>query len=286
MNLCYFVSDLHGRYERFEKLFRFVKSEKPSALFIGGDIFPHAMNIKMKNGNAEDFLTDFLICNLLDLKKTLGNDYPEIFLILGNDDGKFRESDIIEYSKEGLFHYMHFERKSYLGFDIYGYSYIPPTPFRLKDWEKYDVSQFVDPGCSGPEDGWHSQEVNKDELKYSTIAGDLKSYITESDLSKTVILFHSPPYNTNLDRAALDGVMVDYVPVDTHIGSIAIRKFIESRQPYLTLHGHCHESSRLTGEWKDNIGNTLCLSSAYEAPALAIVKFDIFNPSAAVREIL
>lgn len=286
MNLCFFVSDLHGRYERFEKLFRSVKSEKPSALFIGGDIFPHAMNLKGQAGDAEDFLSGFFIENLKDLKKSLGNSYPEIFLILGNDDGKFRENEMIEYSQDGFFQYCHFEKKSFSGFDIYGYSYIPPSPFRLKDWEKYDVSQFVDPGCSGPEDGWHSQDVNKDELKYSTIAGDLKSYITESDLSKSVILFHSPPYNTNLDRADLDGVMVDYVPVDTHIGSIAIRKFIESRQPYLTLHGHCHESSRLTGEWKEYIGNTFCLSSAYESPALAIVKFDIYNPSACIREIL
>lgn len=286
MNLCLFVSDLHGRFDRFEKLFRQVKIHKPSALFIGGDIFPHAMDLKGKDGNAGDFLSGFFMENLTGLKKFLGDSYPEIFLILGNDDGKFRENDMIEYSEEGFFHYCHFEKKSFLEFDIYGYSYIPPSPFRLKDWEKYDVSQFVDPGCSGPEEGWHSQEVNKDELKYSTIAGDLNTYVKETDLSKSIFLFHSPPYDTNLDRAALDGVMIDHVPVDPHIGSIAIRKFIESRQPYLTLHGHCHESSRLTGEWKDYIGNTLCISAALERPDLAIVKFDINNPKKCEREIL
>lgn len=286
MKLCFFVSDLHGKFERFEKLFRHVKVHRPSALFIGGDIFPHAMDLKGVNGNAQDFLSGFIIKNLFDLKNFLGNMYPEIFLILGNDDGKFRENDIIEYSREGYFNYVHLKRKTFSGFDIYGYSYIPPTPFRLKDWEKYDVSRFVDPGCTGPDEGWHSTDVNKEDLKYSTIAGDLKSYVKETDLSKSVFLFHSPPYDTNLDRAALDGVMVDFVPVDPHIGSIAVRKFIENKQPYLTLHGHCHESSRLTGEWKDKIGNTLCLSAAYEAPSLAIIKFDILNPSASVREIL
>jgi Icc-related predicted phosphoesterase len=286
MELCYFVSDLHGDYVRFEKLFRSVKSEKPSVLFIGGDIFPHAMSLKGRAGVVEDFLSGFFIENLRDLKKSLGNLYPEIFLILGNDDGKFRENDMLEYSEKGFFHYCHLEKKSFKGFDIYGYSYIPPSPFRLKDWEKYDVSQFVDPGCTGPEDGWHSQEVNKDELKYSTIAGDLNSYAKEIDLSKSIFLFHSPPYDTNLDRAALDGAMIDHAPVDPHIGSIAIRKFIESKQPYLTLHGHCHESSRLTGKWKDKIGNTLCLSAALERPELAIIKFDIYNPGNCIREIL
>lgn len=40
-----------------------------------------------------------------------------------------------------------------------------------------------------------------------------------------------------------------YAPMDVHVGSIALRRFIEARQPLLTLHGHVHESARLTGSW-------------------------------------
>jgi len=283
MTLCFFVSDLHGRFSRFERLFELIKRDKPSGLFIGGDIFPHLMNIKGKDDKAIDFLNDFFLKNLRDLKNRMGEDYPEVFLILGNDDGKFREEEIVENSDKGLYHYVHSRKINFKGYDIYGYSYIPPTPFRLKDWEKYDISRYVDPGCTAPEDGWHSKEAEYSQGNYSTIAEDLKLLAQDEDLSKSVFLFHSPPYNTNLDRAALDGVMIDHVPVDPHIGSIAIRKFIETRQPYLTLHGHCHESSRLTGFWRERIGVTESFSAAIEPPVLAVVRFELEDLSGAFR---
>ena len=90
----------------------------------------------------------------------------------------------------------------------------------------------------------------------------------------SIFLFHSPPYQTNLDRAALDGKMFDHVPLDVNVGSIAIRRFIENKQPLLTLHGHIHESSEITGFWSDKIGNTVLFSAAYNKPELAVVKFN------------
>ena len=89
-----------------------------------------------------------------------------------------------------------------------------------------------------------------------------------------------------LDRAALDGVAVEHAPLDLHIGSIAIRRFIEARQPRLTLHGHVHESARLTGAWQQRIGRTLCLSAAHDGPELALVRFDLDDPDQATRELL
>ncbi|HUU04736.1 MAG TPA: hypothetical protein VMZ49_02545, partial [Patescibacteria group bacterium] len=74
-----------------------------------------------------------------------------------------------------------------------------------------------------------------------------------------------------LDRAALDGRQVDSVPLDVHVGSIAIRRFIETRQPLVTLHGYVHESARLTGSWQEKIGRTFCFSAAHDGPELAVV---------------
>ena len=91
---------------------------------------------------------------------------------------------------------------------------------------------------------------------------------------------------TNLDRAALDGRMVDHVPVDVNVGSIAMRRFIEDRQPLLTLHGHMHESARLTGSWRDVIGGTHCFTGAHDGPELALVRFDLDDPGAATRELI
>ena len=273
MGLCFFVSDLHGSNARFEKLFQKIAEDKPEILFLGGDIFPNPFSQDWQN---KDFLEDFLINGLRDLKKKIGNEFPRIFLILGNDDVRSDENRIIKYEKEGIWEYIHNKKVDINGYSVYGYSFIPPSPFRLKDWEKYDVSRYVDLGCVSPEEGVRTVEVTDYEKKYSTIKKDLQEFITTDDLSKTIILFHSPPYKTKLDRAALDGRSIDHVPLDVNVGSIAIRDFIKIRSPYLTLHGHIHESTRLMGDFMDKINNTIMLNAAHEdREELCLIKFQI-----------
>jgi Icc-related predicted phosphoesterase len=80
--------------------------------------------------------------------------------------------------------------------------------------------------------------------------------------------------------------MVDHAPVDVHVGSIAIRRFIETRQPLVTLHGHIHESARLTGSWRQQIGRTWALSAAHDGAELALVRFDPREPANATRELI
>jgi Icc-related predicted phosphoesterase len=212
--------------------------------------------------------------------------YPEVFLILGNDDPAATVPSFMDGDSLGLWHYAH-NRKIVLGESaVYGYCCVPPTPFRLKDWERYDVSRYCDPGCSSPEEGTRSIAVEEYDCQWGTIEKDLIALAKTDDLHDAVFLFHSPPYDTCLDRAALDGKSVDHVPLDVHIGSIAIRRFIEARQPRLTLHGHVHESARITGEWKTRLGRTVCLGAAHDGPELAIVRFDLSEPGNATRELI
>ncbi|MBI2071801.1 MAG: hypothetical protein HYT81_01985, partial [Gemmatimonadetes bacterium] len=95
-----------------------------------------------------------------------------------------------------------------------------------------------------------------------------------------------PPFDTALDRAGLDSRSVDHVPLDVHVGSIAVRQFIETRQPPVSLHGHVHESARLTGRWSERIGRTHAFSAAHDGPELALVRFDPDNLERASRELL
>jgi Icc-related predicted phosphoesterase len=101
-----------------------------------------------------------------------------------------------------------------------------------------------------------------------------------------VFLFHTPPFETSLDRAATDDKTVDHVPLDLHVGSIAVRRFIEARQPLVTLHGHIHESARLTGSWRYRLGRTYAFSAAHDGPELALVSFDLTDLDSATRELL
>lgn len=264
---CFFVSDLHGKPDKYIKLFNSIKDESPEIVFLGGDLLPHSYL-------HSNFIKDFLIKNLLDLKSKMGENNPRIFLILGNDDAKSEEQEIINYSKEGIWEYINFRSVELSKFCVYGYCYTPPSPFLLKDWEKYDVSRYIDPGCISPEEGKRTVEISIEEKKYSTMKKDLDTLFDQQNINNDIILFHGPPYKTNLDRAALDNKFIEHIPLDVHVGSVAIRKLIELKQPKLTLHGHIHESSRLTGSWKDNIGNTRCFSAAYDGKELALIKFD------------
>ncbi len=235
--------------------------------------------------DQEDFLLDFVFPELRTLKYELGGDYPGVFVILGNDDPRYHETLLQDAEKEGLLHYMHGRKAEYGPFSIYGYSSIPPSPFQLKDWERYDVSRFVDPGCLSPEEGHRTAGPEGRTIRFTTIAGELAELTGDDDLSNAICLFHCPPYNSNLDRADLDGKQVDHAPLDVHIGSIAIQKFIAERQPLLTLHGHVHESCTLTGRWQDQSGRTVSFSAATEKPQLALVRFDPHDPGSASREL-
>lgn len=282
MDLCFFVTDLHGHKYRYEKLFSSIISQKPKIVFLGGDLLP---SFASKEFLEEDFFDDFLVKTLLEIKSKLKEAYPKIYVIMGNDDPRINEKEILNAEKKGVWEYIHFKKTKYKNYDIYGYSFIPPTPFLLKDWEKYDVSTYVDPGCVHPTEGYRSVKSDVD-IRYSNIKKDIELLIQNEDLSKSIFLFHSPPYKTYLDRAALDNQSIDYVPLDVHVGSIAIKRFIEEKQPYITLHGHIHESSKITGFWNQNIKNTFSCSAAIDEKKLAIISFNLQDISSAKRIII
>jgi Icc-related predicted phosphoesterase len=282
-----FASDMHGREDGYRKLFSLVRRERPQAVFLGGDLLPPGSLLfaRGRSGQA-GFLQGFLMPGLQALRDSLREEYPRFFLILGNDDARSEEAAFRENERSGLWQYMHFRKFRFGPYAVYGYSCVPPTPFALKDWERYDVSRFVDPGSIPPEEGRFSVEVAEEEKGLPTIQDDLLALGGDEPLSRAIFLFHSPPYLTRLDRAALDGRQVDGAPLDVHVGSIAIRRFIEERQPLVTLHGHVHESARLTGSWQEKIGATHCFSAAHDGPELAVVSFDPAKPESAIRRLL
>ena len=284
---CFFATDLHGHTDRYDKLFRAMAEEAPRAVFLGGDLLPSAL-LPRSGGDPRhtDFLNDYLAVELGRLRRRLGERYPRIFAILGNDDGRFEEAAVLELAARGLWTYAHDRRATIDGRSVYGYAYVPPTPFLLKDWERYDVSRYVDPGCVSPEEGMRSVPVSAQETRHRTIQADLERLAGADDLGEAIFLFHTPPYRTALDRAALDGRKVDHVPLDVHVGSIAVQRFIEERQPLLTLHGHIHESARLTGTWRDRIGRTHLIGAAHDGPELSLVRFDPGDLEGATRTLL
>jgi len=287
LTVCFFFSDLHGDKKRLEKLFQACAAEPPDAIFFGGDLLPSASQLFSSRGfDHADFITDYLVKRFKKLRNELKTKFPRIFIILGNDDGQSAESSILDAEAEGIWEYVHNKKVFFEEYSVFGYSFVPPTPFLMKDWEKYDVSRHVDPGSVSPEEGMRTFPVSKNSLKYSTIEKDLDELTRNENLENAIFLFHAPPYKTKLDRAALNGKVIDHIPLDVHVGSIAIQRFIKNRQPLLTLHGHVHESSRLSRSWRDFIGKTHMFTAAYDGPELALVRFDPKNLEKAMRELI
>jgi Icc-related predicted phosphoesterase len=284
---CLFATDLHGQIPRYEKLIASILVDRPAAVFLGGELLPFTSGSPTPfRATQDDFISSYLMPVFTKVRNALAEEYPAIFLILGNDDPQYEEKRLMAGQSLGLWQYMH-KRKILFGkVPIYGYAFIPPTPFLLKDWERYDISRHVPPGCVSPEEGYRSVPVEAGEIKWGTIQIDLAMLAGEDSLDHAVFLFHTPPYDTPLDRAALDGKTFDHVALDLHVGSIAVRRFIEERQPLLTLHGHVHESSRITGLWKTRIGRTTCINGAHDGVELALVRFDLESPDTATRSLL
>ena len=282
MTRCLFAADLHGHADRYEKLLAAVARERPDALFLGGDLLPHAF----AHDVPADFLAEALGPGLARLRNELGAAYPRVFAILGNDDPAAEIAALDELAGRGLLEHVHMRRVPLGAFAVLGYACVPPTPFLLKDWERWDVSRHLEPGCVSPEEGVRSVPADPSDVRYGTIARDLVALAGGHDLARAVVLFHAPPYDTALDRAALDGRTFEHVPLDVHVGSIAIRRFIEERRPRVSLHGHVHESARITGSWRERIGDTWCCSAAHDGPELAVVRFDLEDPAGATRELI
>ena len=84
---------------------------------------------------------------------------------------------------------------------------------------------------------WVEFTFPKDAEQKDSIQKDLEGILFTANPRKTIYVMHTPPYETNLDL----------VRWKWHIGSMAVKMFIEERQPYLTLHGHIHETVAVSG---------------------------------------
>ena len=99
MPRCFFVSDLHGSPHRYRALALTVEREPPDAVFLGGDLFPHAFD---PNGRDELVRETFE-----QLRDGLGEHFPQVFLILGNDDPRVEEKAMLKGEAAGLWTYVH-----------------------------------------------------------------------------------------------------------------------------------------------------------------------------------
>lgn len=276
-----YTSDLHGEIHLYHELLEIASSFSAKIIALGGDLFPSFPPTKRYEDiipSQKTFIIEFL---LPFFKKILQRTtIKQIFLIPGNWDLSY--SYLFKEPIEGI---IDLDRRSHRlenEYEFIGYPFVPPTPFRPKEYEKMDDLEAPWPLQKNPSYVRSSDQADQliavDPYLYlkqrETIGEDLNRLAKPLDFKKTIYMMHSPPFGTRLD--SIQGRQSG--------GSRSIKTFIEKNQPLLTLHGHIHESPGLTGAYFDRIGETLSINPGQgigkggNLSKLHAVTFDVRKP--------
>ncbi len=278
MTWCY-ASDLHGRESLYQELAGLVESRHCGTVILGGDLLPRKgrgpAGLESQAGFATAFLRDFAV-------RIRDNAGARLYAIPGNDDWIGAMPSLRGLEPEGLI-LLPADRSvpAAGGFFLRGYSFVPPTPFLLKDFEKRDLSRDASPSSPGriavTVDG---RVTETDAASFfsgrTAIEDDLAAWTLGEQSGKTVCVMHGPPFGTSLDRLA-DG---------RSAGSRAVRDFLARENPLLSLHGHIHESADASGAWAERIGQTLSVNPGQNGSRLSAVCFDPSDPAASMTHTL
>src|SRR4030043_655705 len=279
MKLLY-TSDLHGETQLYNELLELSIASSAKIIALGGDLlpsFPPSKRYEDMIPNQNIFVDQFLIPFFKKILETTS--VRKIFLIPGNWDIGYPY--LFRKLVEGI---IDLSQKNYRlknGYDLIGYPFVPPTPFRPKDYEKMDDPEAPWPPQKNPSyiraTEYGDQLTSIDPQVYlrkrGTIHEDLNQLPKPIDYKKTIYMMHSPPFGTKLDL----------IQGGNPAGSRSIKVFVEKHQPFLTLHGHIHESPELSGTYLDRIGETLSINpgqsafSGRDSVKLHAVTFEIEN---------
>jgi Icc-related predicted phosphoesterase len=252
-----YTSDLHGEIYLYQELLSLAISSSSEIMVIGGDLlpsFPPTKRYEEMVPNQKTFIDQFLSTFFKRVLET--SSIQQIFLIAGNWDLGYPH--LFREPTEGI---VDLNRKSYRlknGYELFGYPFVPPTPFRPKDFEKMDDREAPWPPQKNPSYIRSYDQIDRlipvDPFAYlrgkETIEEDLDRLPKPFQPKRTIYVMHSPPLGTRLDL--IEG--------GKSVGSRSIRTFIERNRPLLTLHGHIHESPKLSGTYVDRIGETLSIN--------------------------
>ena len=260
----FFTSDLHGQGALYEQLVALTATRRPRVVVIGGDLCPHAAGAEGVT-HQRVFLQGFLVEFARRLRE--GSPETDLLLLMGNDDWS-ANLDCLEVHDGSLWHYLH-DRVVRIGdVEVAGLSWVPITPFLLKDWERWEDGEAEDPARL---DGWVSRDGRREAFRFDaearapTITEALESMVTRCTPDRTLFVLHSPPRDTRCDM----------IGAGKHVGSRAIRRFIERHRPPLVLSGHIHESPRVSSSFRDAIGSSVVVNPGqFGTPQLCGVWFD------------
>ena len=287
MRLVY-AADLHGDLDSYRSLLDLAATTEAQAAIVGGDLLPHAITLQTALQAQRDFIAE----QLRPLLEWFRARHPDIavYLLPGNDDWAAAIRDLDRLEQDGLVVGLH-ERvyclsadhrppttdhdgvvrrpSSVVGQELWlaGFACVPLTPFSIKDYERRDDGPLPPFSFAMAYTSWSGeiQPIQAAALAARpSIAEALATLAEQSDPQHTIYVCHTPPFNTPLDQ----------MPRGRHVGSKALRAFIEQHAPPLTLHGHIHESPELSGRYTAQLGTTWSINPGHDPRRFQAVTLD------------
>jgi Icc-related predicted phosphoesterase len=268
-----YVTDLHGWRAGYERAVRHAIDCRAAALVNGGDMGPPGEDIIAVQ---QQFYDEFF-GQLLSQLTGQGIAYYGMF---GNEDVVFNwprwkalvDSSPLVFDLTEAWHALD------EGLWLRGCGYVPDFPYRIKDFALRDVVDAArPPQREAPvRSGERGMEPIDDLEQYfadrPTVAEKLEADLADMPTDgRAIAAIHAPPVDTGL------GVL----PNEGDVGSVAVRQWIEAHQPFLTLHGHIHESPDLTGVETCHVGQTLCHQPGQRGPRALTVSEITFDAHSA-----
>ncbi|MBC8163652.1 MAG: metallophosphoesterase [Roseiflexaceae bacterium] len=271
MRLVY-TADLHGNLQSYMQLLALAGQVGARAAVVGGDLFPHAI----RSAQAAELQRRFLHEQLRPLLFTIRAAHPDlaVFLLPGNDDWALAAEDVAILQREQLAYALHERVYDLMALGLSaaplwlaGYACVPLTPFSIKDYERRDDGPLPPYSFELAYTSWSGQ-VEKTSAQaiaaLPSIAEALALLAAQSAPAQTVYVCHTPPHDTPLDA----------MPRGRHPGSRALRTFIETHQPLLTLHGHIHEAPQISGQYAMRLGNTWSANPGHDPHYFSAITLD------------
>jgi len=264
-----FTSDLHGLRVLYQQLGDLVRARPPAVLILGGDLLPDG-----DRGFPYASVRDYIRGEFRDFLVVLRREQPAtaVLAVLGNHDWTFTPEELGHLAGEGLLRMLRHDEFTTVGeWGFLGLAYCPPAPYWIKDFERRDLASD---GAS--EYGGYVWSREKQRIipaigaEYFGGRESLEELLGQAPVfsGPWVLAAHAPPAGTHLE------LLQNGQPV----GSRAVRRFIERRQPALSLHGHLHESPLASGHCTDRIGRCLCVNPGQTAERLCAVRWDSSAP--------
>jgi len=247
MKLLY-VTDIHGVKWKYERIYELTKDNNVDIVINGGDMLPTRPNF---------FIQDDFIETFLEHHFQLYDEEGIYYLCMPGNDDLIIHDELLDITVSNFDHVHNIAQRIYKinGFEFVGMNWVTDLPFGLKDRARMDSEDFVFPMQIGKpilstKDGLKRLD---DWFTYAktipTIKEELNNLPLPDDDNESIYVIHMPPAK----------VWLDVCSDRSQVGSRAIYNFLKVRQPFLSLHGHIHESAKMSNIWRNKIEDTICI---------------------------